>query len=81
MRAPHLAELFLDSLEASIEVIDATDQGFALGSEAGDDQRDRRTKIRGHDFRAVQPLDAGDYGGVALEIDAGAETCRAPEHA
>ena len=28
-----------------------------------------------------QPLDAGDDGGVALEIDAGAKTCRAPEYA
>ena len=62
-----------DPLEATVEVIDAADHGFALGGKAGDDQRDRSTQIRSHDLRPSQPLDAGDHGSVALEVDAGTE--------
>src|SRR4051794_22269257 len=66
-------ELLLDALEASVEVIDAADHGFALGGKPGDDQRDRSAQIRRHDLRTSQPLDAGHHGSVAPEIDAGAE--------
>src|SRR6185312_2093879 len=66
-------ELLLDALEASVEVIDAADHGFALGGKPGDDQRDRSAQVRSHDLRTSQSLDAGHHGRVALEIDAGAE--------
>src|SRR3990170_9168086 len=71
-----LAELLLDPLEAAIEVVDAADHRLALRGEAGDDQRHRGAQIGGHDLRAGQAAHAGDEGGIAFEVDTGAEPCQ-----
>src|SRR6266508_6860165 len=69
-----LAELLLDALKTSVEVIDTADHGLPLRGEPGDDERHRGPQVGGHDLRATQAVNAGDEGGVALEIDAGAKT-------
>src|SRR5436190_21427349 len=69
-----LAELLLDALEATIEMIDTADHGLPLRGKPGDDERHRGPQVRGHDLRTAQARDAGDKGSVALEIDAGAKT-------
>src|SRR6202048_5535606 len=44
-------ELFLEPLVTAIQVIDAIDNGFPGGGEAGDDQRYRGPQIGRHDRR------------------------------
>src|ERR1700694_2460922 len=66
-------ELFLERLVAAVEVIDAIDDGLALGHQRGNDQARRRAQIRRHDGSALQPLDAFHDRGVALDRDVGAQ--------
>src|SRR5215471_14438170 len=67
------AELVLEALEATVEVIDAVDHGLALGRERRDDERHRRAQVGRHHGRALEPLDAFDGRGLAVEMDARAE--------
>jgi hypothetical protein len=47
-------QLFLEPLEAAVEMVDAVDHGLAFRGEAGDDQRDRGAQIGRHHRRAAQ---------------------------
>src|SRR4051794_32035634 len=67
------AELVLEALKTAVEVIDAIDHGLALGGERGDDERHRGAQIRGHHRGALELLHALDGGGLAVELDVGAE--------
>ena len=55
-------------------MIDAVDDGLALGRQRGDDQRDRGAQIGRHDRRALEVGHARDHGGVVLKVNFGAET-------
>src|SRR5262249_30693440 len=66
-------ELVLQPLEAAVEMVDPVDHGLAFGGESGNHQRDRGTQIGGHHRRALEPLDPGDGGTFAVELDARAE--------
>src|SRR5499433_4022297 len=66
-------ELILQPLEAAVEVIDAVDDGLALGRQRGDDERDRSAQIGGHHRRALERAYTLDGGAFAVELDVGAE--------
>jgi hypothetical protein len=70
---PALAELVLDPLEAAVEMINPANDGLSLGGEPSDDERHRGAQICRHDLRAEQAVDAGDKGGIALELNTGPE--------
>src|SRR5579863_8253791 len=67
------AELFLDALETAIEMIDAVDDGLALGGERGDHQRHRGAQIGRHHRRAREALHALDRRLFAVERNTRAE--------
>src|SRR5215831_4509922 len=62
-------ELVLEPLEAAVEMIDAVDDGLALGRKRRNDERDRGTQIGGHDRRALERAHALDGGALAVELD------------
>src|SRR5262249_61879904 len=62
-------ELVLKPLEAAIEMIDAVDDGLALGRKRRNDERDRGTQIGGHDRRTLERAHALDGGALAVELD------------
>src|SRR3546814_1914488 len=66
-------ELALDVLVAAVHVIDAVDEGLAVGGERRDHQRRRCTQIGRHDRRRLQALAAGDHRGIAFDADVCAE--------
>src|SRR5882762_10442535 len=66
-------KLLLEALIAAVEVIDAIDDGLALGHQGGDDQARRCAQVRRHDGSALQPPDAFHHRRVALDRDLGAE--------
>src|SRR5262249_39087179 len=72
-RRPTCRELVLDPLEAAVEMVDAVDHGLALGGETGDDQRHRGAEVGRHHLGAPEPVDAGDGGDLAIEMDVSAE--------
>ena len=74
-------ELVLQPLEAAVEVIDAVDHGLALGGERGDDERHRGAQIGRHHRRALEPLDALDGRGLAVELDSARRAAPAPARA
>src|SRR5262245_15989131 len=69
-------ELVLQPLEAAVEMVDPIDHGLAFGGKGGDHQRHRGAQIGGHHRRALEPLDSGDGGALAVELDARAEPCQ-----
>ena len=66
-------QLLLDVLVATIEVVDAVDDGFAVGDQPGQDQRRRSAQVGRHHRRAAELLDAADDRGVAFDADVGAQ--------
>ena len=66
-------EFFLDVLVAAIEMVDAVDDGVALGDQARQDQRSRGAQVGRHHRRAAELFDATDDGGVAIDLDVGAQ--------
>ena len=67
------SELLFQPLKTPIEVINAIDNGLALGGQRRDHERDRRAQVGGHDRRAGETLDAFDGRAFAVELDARAE--------
>src|SRR5262245_10269653 len=57
-------ELVLKPLEAAVEMIDAVDDGLALGRKRRNDERDRGTQIGGHDRRTLERAHALDGGAL-----------------
>ena len=53
-------------------MIDAVYDGLAGCREAGQDQGDRGAQVCGHDRGAGEGWHAADYGGGAVDVDAGA---------
>ena len=66
-------ELVFQALEAAVEVIDAVDHGLAFRRQRGDHQRHRGAQVGRHHRRALELAAALDGGGLAVELDAGAE--------
>src|SRR5260370_1138483 len=64
------SELFLQPLETTVEVVDAIDDGFALGGQRRDHQRHRGPQVRCHDRRTLELRDAFNGGALAVEMDA-----------
>src|SRR5690606_2665432 len=62
-------QLALDVLVAAVEVVDAVDGGFAIGDQAGKDQRGRCTQVGRHHRGAAEAGNAGHGGTVALDMD------------
>src|SRR5688572_17905312 len=68
-----IAEFCFEAFEAAVEVVDAVDGGFALGSEAGDDQRDGSAEVGGHDLGSLELGHTSDGRNLAVDADVGAE--------
>src|SRR5690606_21169186 len=68
LRAQHLQFLF-DALVATVYVVDAIDQGVALGDQRRNDQAGRSPQVGGHDRGTLEGLGAGDGGSVAFDLD------------
>src|SRR5436190_9674846 len=62
-------QLFLEPLETAVEVVNAIDDGFALGGKRRDHQRHRSAQVRRHDRRALELRHAFDGGALAIEMD------------
>src|SRR5688572_28039568 len=69
-------QLFLEQLEAAVEMIDTMERGLALGGKVRDDERHRGPEIGRHHLGAGQLFDAADLGRIAVEMDVGAEACK-----
>ena len=64
------AELGLHVLVATVEVVDASHQGFAFcRHHARNNQRSACPKVGGHDHGAVELFNVTDDGGVAMDFD------------
>ena len=66
------AEFFFDVLVAAVHVVDAVEDGFAVGDESGEDEGGRGAKVRAHDGRGLERSFAADSGGPAADGDVGA---------
>src|SRR5690606_30162284 len=64
-------QLFLDAFVTAINVVDAVDQGIAIGPEAGDHQAGGGPQVGRHDRSTLEPVNPGNDGGVALDLDLG----------
>src|SRR5205085_6949931 len=67
------AQLVLEPLEAAVEVVDAIDDGYALGRERRDHERHRSPQIGCHHRRTFERRYALDGGALTVEMDARAE--------
>lgn len=67
------AQLVFHPLETAIQVIDAADRRLTFGHKTGDDQRHGGAKVRRHDRRALQPLDAAHHGLACMDGDVRAQ--------
>src|SRR5690606_16545443 len=63
------AQLAHDLLIAAVEMVDAADDGFALGGKPGKDQADAGAQVGGHHRGAAQLFHAGDAGVAAVDLD------------
>jgi hypothetical protein len=59
-------------LVAAIDVVDAVEDGFAVGDEGGEDERGGGAEVGAHDGGGLEFGLAADGGGAALDGDAGA---------
>src|SRR3954454_15403862 len=66
-------QLFLEPLEAAVQVIDAVDHGLAFSGQSRNHQRYRSAQVRRHHVRAPQFRDPVNGGGFAVEMNTGAE--------
>src|SRR5258705_11260478 len=73
---PELGEARLDPLVPAVEMIDAIDEGFAVGDQPRDHQARRGAQIRGHHGGAGEPLDSVHQRRVALDLDLGPEAAK-----
>src|SRR5690625_4260215 len=66
---PAGAELLLHPLITAIQMVDAADNGLALGCQPRKDQADRGAEIRRHHRRSPQARDALDHRRAAMDLD------------
>src|SRR5690625_1436435 len=66
-----LLQLLFDALVATIDMIDAIDDGGALRRQPGNHQARRGAQVRRHHRRPAQRRNAGDDGAVALDRNPG----------
>ena len=66
-------QLFLEPLEAAVEMVDAVDRRLAFRGQPGDHQRHRSAQIGRHDGRALELRHALDDRRLAGQVDVGAE--------
>ena len=62
-------QLGFQFLEAAIEVVDAVHRSFAFSRQARDDEADGGPQVCRHYGRAVEAINAGDNGFVAMHRD------------
>ena len=73
MSAPRRAQLGFHAVVAAVQVVDAVDQGLALGHQAGDHQAGRGAQVGRHHGGAGQLLHAFDHRDLAVGLDLGAQ--------
>src|SRR3990167_1699362 len=66
---PQQLQLLFDALVTTVDVVNAINQGVALGNQCRDHQAGRRSQVGGHDRCALETFDASDDGGVAFDLD------------
>src|SRR5690348_7113200 len=72
LRADRTQALF-DGLVAAVDMVHAADLCLAVGDEAGQDQAGAGAQVGGHDGGAAVARGALNNGGVAVDVDVGAE--------
>src|SRR5271155_1799734 len=68
----HGFQFFFDVLVASIQVIDAVDDGLAVGDQGGKHQRGGGAQVRGEYGRGAKRSSAAYDGAAAFDLDIGA---------
>src|SRR5712692_7110406 len=66
------AKFFYDALVAAVDVVDAVDESFAAGDQAGEDQAGAGAEVRGLHGGAGKLRRAADYGAAAVDGNVGA---------
>ena len=66
------AEFFFKALVSSVEVVDAVEDGFAVGDEGGEDEGGGGAEVRAHDGGGLEVGSSADGGGAAVDGDVGA---------
>ena len=66
------AQLFFDALVAAIHVIDAVEDGLAIGDQGGEDERGRSAQVGTHDGGRGETRRAAHGGGASIHLDVGA---------
>ena len=62
-------ELFFDVFVATVDVVDAVDDGFAVGDESGEDERGGGAEVAGQDGGGAERSFAADYGAAAFDFN------------
>src|SRR6266498_3119717 len=70
---PQRGKLFLDSLVAAIEMVNAVDRRPSLRHQTGDHEASGGAQIGRHHIRSGEPAHALDDSGAALDLDVRAE--------
>src|ERR1022692_4329681 len=65
-------QLFFDFFVTAVDVVDAVDDGFAIGDEGGEDQRCAGAQVTGQDGGGAERGFATDYGAAAFNLNVGA---------
>src|SRR5512142_2742989 len=63
------AQLFFNALVAAVDVVDAIDDGFAVGDEGGEDERGGGAEIAGEDGGAAKGCFAADDGATSFDFN------------
>ena len=67
--APSPSQFFFDALVAAVDVVDAIDDGFALGDQGGQYQRCGSAQIAGLHRRAAERRFAPDHCARSFDLD------------
>ena len=62
------AELLFDVLVAAVHVVDAVEDGLAIGDQRGQNQRSRGAQVGAHDGGGLQRRLAANGGGAAIDL-------------
>ena len=67
--APTARQFFFDVFVAAVDVVDAVDDGLAVGDEGGEDERGGGAQVAGEDGGGAERSFAADDGAAAFDFD------------
>ena len=72
----YAAEFFFEALVAAVEVVDAVEDGFAVGDQGSEDEGGGGAQVGAHDGGGLEVGLAADGGGAAVDGDVGAHAVK-----